>query len=73
MLAVDVFRLVGTGVFSLLLFCRRITNSFMKGGMSSLSEASVRTLGDVGKMGGLEAVALGLTDVVFEAENKKKS
>lgn len=36
--------------------------------MSSLSEASVRTLGDVGKMGGLEAVALGLTDVVFEAE-----
>ena len=39
--------------------------------MSSLSEASVRTLGDVGKMGGLEAVALGLTDVVFEAENKK--
>ena len=41
--------------------------------MSSLSEASVRTLGDVGKMGGLEAVALGLTDVVFEAENKKKN
>ena len=41
--------------------------------MSSLGEASVRTLGDVGKMGGLEAVALGLTDVVFEAENKKKN
>ena len=40
--------------------------------MSSLSEASVRTLGDVGKMGGL-AVALGLTDVVFEAENQEKS
>ena len=73
MLAVDVFRLVGTGVFSLLLFCRRITNSFMKGGMSSFIEASLRTLGDVGKMGGLEAVAVvapGLTEaVVVNAEN----
>jgi len=39
----------------------------MKGGMSSFIEASLRTLGDVGKMGGLEAVAVvapGLTEAV---------
>ena len=62
-----VFRLVGTGVLSLE-FWRRITNSFMKGGMSSL--ASLRTFGLVGKIGGLEAEALGLVmeDVETVAE-----
>ena len=44
--------------------------------MSSFIEASLRTLGDVGKMGGLEAVAVvapGLTEaVVVNAENYKK-
>ena len=43
--------------------------------MSSFIEASLRTLGDVGKMGGLEAVAVapGLTEaVVVDAENHEK-